>query len=168
MRKYLIFIFLICLIALPAGATDCRITGSLEEIITNLNLIGEMLSYQDFKTNLPIEIDKCKFEIISDKTGMYSCYVNASVNLDILTDKNLNPTTMIVVGKMKNNIPYETASDWAFAVASLACMNMKLPDIWDMYMQAIKNDYYANRDITMISTTDPNYKDTWNFIVMNK
>ena len=168
MKRILIPLLLFMLLIIPAEAQDCMITGSFEGIIENMNLIGEMLQDFGYSTSPTINSNKCKFEIISDSTGQYSCDINSSTKMDILTDKNLNPTIIIILGRMIDDMPAETALDWAYAATILACMDMREKDIQDRYIETLKNSIYSSDTITMVSIQDPNYEDTWNYIVANK
>ena len=167
MRKLFVILFLL-LFCLPIQANDCRVTGKFEDIISNMNGIAEILSYADFSTKRKIDPDKCTFEIQDGSKGLYVCQVNATTALYISTDKYLNAEVLQIHSHTYTNVPTESSFDWAFVAANAACINMKMPDVQDMFIEAYKNGYYMDEDILMICNMHPTAENLWVFSVSNR
>ena len=168
-NSFVFLLFLLIIIIVPSNAKDCYVEGSPEDFVNKLNVWAELMTHGGYKTSNVIKINNCKYEILDKNSGVYSCPINASNELDIFTDKYLKATAIKVCGITQNGNPKEATIDWALAVESLVCGKMSFPDSQELFIKSLNNGYYANKDIEMVCGIEPNTDNNiWTFIISNK
>jgi len=168
MKKILLFILVIILLsALPAAAKTKFKT--MEELVTYLNLSGEMFDYLDFATSSKIDIDKCSFLINGSDSGLYTCPINYSTTLHVYTDKYLKPDMVVIEGPLDSQgLPKQTTFDWALAaLAAVAEKDLYFQDILDIYTAALKSGFYEDKYNYVFVGSD-NESNLWHFIINTK
>ena len=166
---FVILLILLIIFVVPSNAKDCYVEGRPEDFVNKLNVWAELMSHGGYKTSSAININNCKYEILDKNTGVYSCPINASNELDIFTDKFMKSTTIKICGLTQGGKPKEVIIDWALAVESLVCGKMSFPDSQELFNKSLSNGYYANKDIEMVCGIEPNTNNQiWSFIISNK
>ena len=164
----LVFILIILSSASAQAKKECVVEGTIDTIVQNMNLIAEMLNLLGDRIGPEIDVNKCSFEITNYQKGLYTCPINASTGMWVFTDKYLNAEVIQIYGPAENDKPKKTTYDWAYVASNYACMNMKMPDVEDMFISAWNNGYYENSNIEFICGIDPYLDNTWVYIIANK
>ena len=151
-----------------ANSNGCIIEGTIEEIISTMNAIGQMFADFDNEILMEIDINNCTFDILNNNTGVYNCPINYSANMSVFTDKHLKPTALTIYGRInKNGMPYKTVYDWAYYATGYACLSSEFQTFTDIFIQAIETGHYKDRTIEIVCGYEPDLDDTWSYIIAN-
>lgn len=165
--QLILFIFLI-LYVLPVEA-DTKY-NSMEDLLTYMNLSGELLYYMEYATGSSIDIKSCRFLINSSDSGLYTCPINASTTLHVYTDKYMKPDMIVIAGPLDNQgLPKKTTFDWAMAAlfAVIQPDNLYYQDLLEIYSQSLKTGFYEDEYNYVICGSDYE-SNQWHYIITNK
>lgn len=143
----------------------CVIDGTMISIVESMNALDQMINDRVYSQ---VDIKDCNFEMMDDTTGLYSCPVNASTGMWIITDINMKPQSIQIFGPADNGKPSKAAYDWAFVATTYACTDLELEKINDIFLQTWKTGYYADSNIEMACGDDPYLDDFWVYFIANK
>ena len=168
MKKVLLFLLVFFLLSTLPAVADTKYK-TMEELITYLNISGEMFSYLEFATSSKIDINKCSFLINSSDSGLYTCPINYSTTLHVYTDKYLKPDMVVIEGPLDNQgRPKQTTYDWALAaLAAVVEPDLYFQDILDIYSASLKSGFYEDKYNYVFVGSDYE-SNLWHFIINNK